>query len=265
MRRVLLPALVAALLANAMSANLVSVNLAAAADEPVTKQLYGGGVHAYFAKEYKEAHELLSTTAADDLYSIDKALERIQGKARLLIETARVTARSKEAARRLTENEKRFNRIKANEPNILEGVKPPAKAPAKTSEPPKANATTEPPKTEGTAEGTAQFDPLREAAPPVTPRKVAAADDSKPAPKTVEAAPATPKEPAPAPAEPKVVAKAKADPVPQPSSPPGKKATTALARIVGKMAQQYAEEMADSIQKAQQAGGGLAPPPKAQP
>ena len=122
MRRVLLPALVTAFLAS----------LSAAADEPATKQLSGGGVHAYFAKEYKEAHKLLSdaaatktedprvyyfrglahwqlgrpdeakadfataahleATASDDLHGIDKALERVQGKPRLLSEDARVAA-----------------------------------------------------------------------------------------------------------------------------------------------------------------------------
>jgi hypothetical protein len=266
-----------------------------AADEPVTRQLYGGGVHAYFAKDYKEAFDLLSTavasksedprvyyfrglaqwqlgrpdeakadfttgadleaTATDDLYSIDKAMERIQGKPRLAIETARVAARNRAAQKRLKEDELRFNRIRSNEPNILEGVKPPPKVPAKTPEPPKANPSSPPP------EGTAEFDPLREARLPVAPAKAAPAKelagDPKPAPKAVEAAPA--KEPEPSPVEPKVVAKAKADPAPRPASPPGKKATTAMARIIGKLAQQYVDEMAESIQ--QQASGGLGPLP----
>jgi hypothetical protein len=316
MRRVVLSALVAAGFA-------ILGSQSAQADEPVIKQLYGGGVHAYFTRDYKEAYDLLSSavdtntqdprvyyfrglaqlqlgrpdeakvdfakgadleaTATDDLFGVDKALERVQGKARLSIETERVAARNRAVKRRLTEDEERYNRIRSNEPNILEGLTPPAKAPAtkkaeptkvepieptegepkKADEPPKANPTGEPAKVPDGAEPPA--DPagelLREGRPKVTPRK-AVADDSKAAPaKTVEAAPGEPKEPEPKPAEKAPAEKAKNAAAARPASPPGKKATVAVARIVGEIAQEYVQEMAQAIQQAQPFPPGAGPIP----
>jgi tetratricopeptide (TPR) repeat protein len=323
MQRVFLFALTVAVLAT----------LAARADEPVIKQLYGAGAHAYFAKNYKEAHELLSTaaasktddprvfyfrglaqwqlgrpdeakqdfekganleaTATDDLYSVDKALERIQGKPRLAIEDARLVAKNKAAKKRITEKEERYNRIRSNEPNILEGLTPPAKTPApkkaepaepddsapKKADPPKEGAAKEGAAKEGAAkegaakegaakegaakEGTAEFDPLRENPLPVTPRK-SVAGGPKPAAKTVEPAPA--KEPESKPAEPKVAEKPmpKED-APRPASPPGKKATTALARIIGKVAQQYVEDAAQAVPRLPLPSVGSPPAPPVPP
>jgi tetratricopeptide (TPR) repeat protein len=312
MRRVSFLALVGTAVAGTALASALSGNRAIGADEPVTRQLYGSGVHAYFAKDYKEAHDLLTTaignktqdprvyyfrglaqfqlgrpdeakadfktgadleaTASDDLFNIDRALERCQGKARLLIQDARQEARAAAVKRRLTEEERRYNRIRDNEPNILEGVAPPAKPPTKV-EPPKANPASEPAKKEppakkpaageptasepATGEPSGDFTPLREARLPRAPKKAIAAEP-KPAPKTVEAPEAEPKA-----AEPKVAgAEPKDVPVARPASPPGKKATTAMARIVGKMAQQYIEDTAQAIQKqAQLAPGGFPPQP----
>ncbi len=323
MRRVSFSTLVGTAVAGVALAAL-SGNLAAGADEPVTKQLYGSGVHAYFAKEYKEAYDLLSTaignksqdprvyyfrglaqwqlgrpdeakadfkagadleaTAGDDLFNIDKALERIQGKARLQIQDARQVARANAVQRRLTEEERRYNRIRDNEPFILQGVAPPAKAPAKKGEPvapeaapkkadpPKANPASEPAKNEpaknepaknepAAAEPTSEFAPLRKARLPVTPRKAAAAEP-KLAAEPKPAADPEPKVAEPKVAEPKLAAaKPKDDPAPRPASPSGKKATTALARIVGKLAHQYAEETAKSFQEFPPSGG-LVPPAK---
>src|SRR5437660_1096966 len=98
---------------------------------------------------------------------------------------------------------------------------------------------------------------------PMSPRsRKAVAGDAKPAAKTVEVAPA--KEPAAKPAEPKVAEKpATKEDAPRPSSPPGKKATTALARIIGKVAQQYADDAARAVQDLQ--GAAASPPAPAVP
>jgi tetratricopeptide (TPR) repeat protein len=255
-----------------------------AADEPVTQQLYGGGVHAYFTKQYAEAHDLLNTavdnktedprvyyfrglarwqlgrpdeakqdfeagatleaTASDDLYNIDKALERIQGKPRLAIEDARRAARNVAARKRITEKERRYNRIRANEPNILELPSPPTQAPEKKAEPPAGDNGTPAktdegaPKTAEPATATDDADILSEKLTPLTPRKVVGGSP-KPA------VPVVSKEPEPAPNEaggnePKVAAKAKAP-------PPGKKAIPALARILGRMVEDYANEVVNSV------------------
>ncbi len=310
MRRVSFLALVGIAVAGAALAGALSAR-ANAADEPVTRQLYGSGVHAYFAKDYKEAYDLLTTaignksqdprvyyfrglaqfqlgrpdeakadfktgadleaTASDDLFNIDRALERVQGKARLLIQDARQEARAAAVKRRLTEEERRYNRIRDNEPNILEGVAPPAKAPAK-AEPPKANPASEPAKKEPPAKEPAGKEPasseptasepateepggdfarLREARLPRAPKKAIAAEPK-----------AEPKAAEPKAGEPKVAAQPKDVPVARPASPPGKKATTAMARIVGKLAQKYIEDTAQAIQQqAQLAPGGFAPQP----
>ena len=105
----------------------------AMAQEEVLQELYGSGVHAYFAQDYAQAHEYLTEAIGggtkdprsyyfrglayiklgraeeakmdfekgaklesgnvNRLYSVSKSLERIQGKSRLGLERHRATAR----------------------------------------------------------------------------------------------------------------------------------------------------------------------------
>ena len=166
----------------------------ARADEPVVRQLYGSGVHAYFAGQFKAAHAfltqaaasesqdpriyyfrglvyvrlgrpdeakldfakgaLLEETATDDIYGVDRALERVQGKTRLEIELARLKARNSAAKKRISRAKARYNRIEENErKGILEGVpssrsKPPTKEPQppKVDNPKVDNPKVDPPK-----------------------------------------------------------------------------------------------------------------------
>jgi hypothetical protein len=103
------------------------------ADDQVLAELYGRGVHAFYAEKYEDAHEYLSqaidkgtqdprcyyfrgltyaltgrdeeaaadfkkgaeveATAADQLYNVSRALQRVQGEVRLQIEQHRQSAR----------------------------------------------------------------------------------------------------------------------------------------------------------------------------
>jgi hypothetical protein len=265
---------------------------ASRADEPIAKQLYGSGVHAYFAGQHKQAHEFLTSaiesksedprvfyfrglslwqmgrpeqaqkdfataammeaTAADDVYSVDRALERVQGKARLAIEQARVTARKVATQKRQREEELRFNQIRENEPRILELPKSPAKSPGKTVEPKPADEPKEDPDgdpkdapakggKEPVKDGGAAFDPFKEASLPKPAIKKASAEE-----------PAD---------EPRVAEGAKKD------APPGKSGARALLKALGKVAENYARDVSE-LPKSIASGGGapaLAPPKVPEP
>lgn len=211
----------------------------ARADEPVTRQLYGSGVHAYFAGQFEAAHTfltqaaagesqdpriyyfrglvyvrlgrpdeakldfakgaLLEETATDDIYGVDRALERVQGKTRLEIELARLKAKNAAAKKRISKAKARYNRIQDNEDRggILEGYpSSPSKPPAKDPQPPKVdnpkvdNPKVDPPKKAvlRPANPDAVFNPFAETPLPKPPRqKTVAVDPKVDVPKTVDA------------------------------------------------------------------------------
>jgi tetratricopeptide (TPR) repeat protein len=257
----------------------------AAADEPEARQLYGSGVHAYFAGNYTEAHEFLNgaidlkssdprvyyfrglalwqlgrqekaredfakgadfeVRAVDDpAASVNRALERVQGKARLEIEKLRLTARKEKREKQISDDDARYNRIRSNEPKILEGFPP--KQPPKTSddEPePKAIEKKEPPADDGsespppkTAKG--RFDPFKEASLPRLAKKPVIEDPEPEAPKladvkkTIEPVPVAPKPVDPAPA---VAA----------SGAPKKSGALALLRALGRVAENNVPDLSE--------------------
>lgn len=140
----------------------------ASAQHGALGELYGNGVHAYNHGDYVEAFNLLTRAIdsgskdprcyyfrglsymklgrerearaeftkgaelemsdADRFYNVSKSLERIQGRARSLIEKARSEARLLAYENLRQERYERYERIRANEPNILQkprrGAKP---------------------------------------------------------------------------------------------------------------------------------------------
>ena len=128
--------------------------------QEVLTRLYGTGVHAYFAGETKEAYEYFNTaveggsrdprvvffrgltflqlgrpdeaaadfeTAAalemadtEGFFNVGRSLQRIQGRSRAKIELARSKARVIAAQQQLREQDRRYNRIREQEPRVLE-------------------------------------------------------------------------------------------------------------------------------------------------
>jgi len=137
------------------------------AQAPVFDQTYGAGVHAYFSGDYQRAQELLSTAVkagdqdprayyfrglnylrlgrpeearkdfqqaskletADQerMYNISKALERVQGADRMLLEQYRADARVKAYARAEEIRKKRYEELRREEARVLQP--PPGAAP----------------------------------------------------------------------------------------------------------------------------------------
>lgn len=140
-------------------AHVGSWGTAHAADNEIIDQLYGSGVHAYFAGDFRSAYEHLTAAIqaetrdprayyfrglallrlgrpeqaekdlaqgaaleADDegkVFDVNRALRRVQGSARLLLEQFRHQARVQAEVRRRQEDLRRFGRIQENEPRIL--------------------------------------------------------------------------------------------------------------------------------------------------
>ena len=265
------------------------------ADEPIVKQLYGSGVHAYFAGQHKQAHEFLSSaiesksedprvyyfrglslwqmgrpeqaekdfataamleaTAADDIYSVDRALERVQGKARLAIEQARVTARKVATQKRQREDELRFNRIRENEPRILELPKSPEKLPGKTVEPKPADEPKENP--EGEPKEVPAKGPGKEPADPAKDPIKGSSGAFNPFKEASLPKPAVKKAPAEEPAdEPKVAGD------PAKPAPSGKSGARALLKAFGKVAENYARDISELPKNLVPQGSSKEPAPK---
>ena len=148
------------------------------AENGALDKMYGNGVHAFFSSDYAKAHECLSRAidakskdprcfyfrglaylklgrepearsdfaAAADLeavdaykfYNVSKALQRVQGKSRTVVEQYRAKARLKAAAREAKLRRARYEELRATEARILQqqAKATPAKAtPAKAIEP----------------------------------------------------------------------------------------------------------------------------------
>ncbi len=128
--------------------------------QEVLTRLYGTGVHAYFAGEAKEAYEYFNTAAeggsrdprviyfrgltflqlgrpdeaaadfetaaalemadTEGFFNVSRSLQRIQGRTRAKIELARSKARVTAAQQQLREQDRRYNRIREQEPRVLE-------------------------------------------------------------------------------------------------------------------------------------------------
>ncbi|MDA7979253.1 MAG: tetratricopeptide repeat protein [Pirellulales bacterium] len=139
-------------------------NFATAQDQGVSQadlaQIYGLGVHAYFAGKYAEAEAVLTTAVDGDsrdprVYyfrglarlhqgnkegatadfktgaqieaspnrspvNVNQALMRIQGVARMQIEKVRATAKQEAAEQHRREQERRYNRTKPNGRRVLD-------------------------------------------------------------------------------------------------------------------------------------------------
>lgn len=150
------------------------------AQDTVLAELYGSGVHSYFAGQYTEAHDLLTTaigqgsldprayffrgliysklgrpkeaeadfakgaqlevSGADRTYPVGSSLQRVQGTLRQEIEKARQQARL--AARTRSSNVTRSGYQEANEQRVLRGVDRPPPAPSRqlVGEPPASDA-----------------------------------------------------------------------------------------------------------------------------
>lgn len=138
---------------------VVAASTPVSAQIDVLNELYGSGVHAYNAGQYRDAHDDLTMAVqsgsqdprvfyyrglaylrlgrpqeaqsdfkkaaslemadTDHFYSVSKSLERIQGPARSQIERFRSKARLVAYQTRERQRFERFERIRKNEPNVL--------------------------------------------------------------------------------------------------------------------------------------------------
>ena len=141
------------------------------AQESVLAELYGHGVHAYFAARYQEAHEYLTTaidqgtrdprafyfrgltykmlgrpdeakvdfqkgaelevTGADRIYPVSRSLQRVQGTVRMEIERQRQQARLAARTRSAKAAQARYEQLQSAEERVLRDPKRPQPAPAK--------------------------------------------------------------------------------------------------------------------------------------
>lgn len=148
------------------------------AQDPVATQLYGSGVHAYFSHQYRQAYEELSkavglgtadprcfyfrglcylnlgreeeaemdfqkaaeleTQDVNRFYDVSRALERIQGSPRILIEQHRREARLQAAQRAEQLQRQRYGELRQAEQRVLEQQAAPATLPAAEPEAPAA-------------------------------------------------------------------------------------------------------------------------------
>jgi len=132
----------------------------AAAQAPVSDQLYGTGVHAYFTGDHQRAKELLTSAIQtggqdprawyfrglaclklqapedakrdfqqgsklesadqDRMYNISKALERVQGADRMVLEQYRAAARLKAHERAQQERKARYESLRREESRVLQ-------------------------------------------------------------------------------------------------------------------------------------------------
>jgi len=131
-----------------------------AAQDAVLSQMYGSGVHAFFSRDYGRAYEHLTAAIdagtvdprcyyfrgltflqlgreeeakldfdqaaqreAEDInkfYNVSRALERIQGSTRLLVEQYRVKARMEAMQREAGRRKERYGKIRAEEKRVLD-------------------------------------------------------------------------------------------------------------------------------------------------
>lgn len=221
-----------------LAASLLALGLAPQvtfAEDAVLAEIYGRGVHAFFAGRYEDAEETLSDAIAQgskdprvyyyrgltkfSLGRLDEAnadfalgakeevqdvalttlasrsLARVQGGPRLLIEKARQTARKEHRATEVAREKVRYEEFKSNEKRMLRVVPADEAKPAETAKPEEKPAEEKP-----------------------------AAEEAKPA---AEAKPAEPKAEEPAkPADPFGNEPAKTEPAkpatPPPATPPAK-------------------------------------------
>ena len=150
------------------------------AQDSLLQEMYGQGVHAYFAGKYDHAHELFTTAIdqgsqdprcyyfrglayaklgrpdeADADYkhgaeleaggaavqiNVGQALQRVQGNLRLQLEEYRYSARLAARLKEVKEKKERYEQMQRNEPNVLRGGAPPAAA-SGTPQPPAPDAT----------------------------------------------------------------------------------------------------------------------------
>ena len=146
-------------LALACAVVLSSWGNAYAQDNEILTQLYGTGVHEFFAGNYKAAHDDLTSVIdrgttdprayyfraisylklgrpdeakadmekgaelesndIDGAYNVGRALERVQGSGRLMLEKYRLEARLAAHARQQNADRQRYERSKSNELNVL--------------------------------------------------------------------------------------------------------------------------------------------------
>jgi len=127
--------------------------------DALLSQLYGSGVHAYYAKDYKAAHEQFSTAiksgsldprccyfrglsylklgreeearvdfekgaeleakADERLYDVAKSLQRVQGNPRVMLEEYRVKARMALREQAESVRRARFEKLQREEPRVV--------------------------------------------------------------------------------------------------------------------------------------------------
>ena len=150
------------------------------AQDSLLQEMYGQGVHAYFAGKYDQAHELFTTAIdqgsqdprcyyfrglayaklgrpdeADADYkrgaefeaggaavqiNVGQALQRVQGNLRLQLEEYRYSARLAARLKEVKEKKERYEQMQRNEPNVLRSTPPPAAA-SEAPKPPAPDAT----------------------------------------------------------------------------------------------------------------------------
>jgi len=148
------------------------------AQNPVSQEMYGAGVHAYFSANYQRAHDVLTSviaSAANDpralyfrgltyvrlgredeakrdfqqgakleakdlerTYNVSRALERIQGPNRMLLEQFRAEARALEFQRAEQLRKARYEALRREEERVLQQQAAGAKSPTPPPEPPPA-------------------------------------------------------------------------------------------------------------------------------
>ena len=143
---------------------LLGMTAVVQAQDAALAELYGNGVHAFHAGDYKDAHTSLNqaikqgskdprcyffrglcyaklgrpdeakvdykkaaeleTTKAGKLYNVSRALARVQGKPRLQVEAFRRKARFKARNVRVSKNKARYGDLSKNEPNVIQSTPP---------------------------------------------------------------------------------------------------------------------------------------------
>jgi len=141
------------------------------AQDSVLAELYGHGVHSYFAGQYQDAHGYLTTaidqgsrdprafyfrglaymslgrpdeakadfqkgaeletTGADRVYPVSQSLQRVQGSTRMEIERQRTEARLVARTRAVKATQARYEQLQSAEQQVLRDAKRPQPAPAK--------------------------------------------------------------------------------------------------------------------------------------
>ncbi|GAB4142651.1 MAG: hypothetical protein Kow0040_31720 [Thermogutta sp.] len=235
-----------------IAGGMVLCSAASLAQDAVLAHFYGKAVHRYFARDYAGAFEYLNKAienGSDDprcyyfrglsylnlgreeearedfqqgakmemqdttqIFSVSKALERIQGRTRLMIEEYREDARLQAMVEAEKVRRSRYEELKREEARVLDQSAPAVGLPEASAGTPAAPAPATPP-----APAAPEAAPAAPAAPATPPAPAADPFSTEPAQPAAPAAPMPPSEP-PAPAAPEAAPAAPAAP-PAPPAP----------------------------------------------